>query len=166
MPSEDVIKTLSEDQILKFYLYMGHTVIFMNQNNSIKNVMTKINDYSSVWVVVMDFKMNFETMKHCDNSVENFGKRGLSWNGALVFCSIRVYVETDVYEMRQETMYINHINTFYHKQDAAYFLSIIEAILNSIKRIFPDITRVIMQSDNARLYQNSIVPFFIHMLSI
>ena len=32
--------------------------------------------------------------------------------------------------------------------------------------ILPNITRVILQSNNARSYQNSIVPFFMHMLSI
>ena len=87
MPSEDGIKTPFEEPSLKFYIYMGHTVRVMNQNNAIKNVMAKINDDSSVWVVVLDFKIDFETMKHCENSVENLGKRGLSWNGYLVLYS-------------------------------------------------------------------------------
>ena len=63
-------------------------------------------------------------------------------------------------------MYIDHINTFDNKQDADCVVSLIEDILNSIKRILPDITMVILQSDNAILYQNEIVPFLIHMFSI
>ena len=46
---------------------MVHTVQVVNQNNAIKNVMEKGNDDSSVCVVVMDFKMKFETIKHRDN---------------------------------------------------------------------------------------------------
>ena len=97
MPSEDGFKTLFDDLSLNFYLYIGHTVRFMNQNNVIKSVMEKINDGSSVCVVVMNFKMNFETMKHRENTVENFGKRGISWHVNLVFYSVQVYFGPDLY---------------------------------------------------------------------
>ena len=110
MPTEDDFKTLFGDLSLKFYLYMGHTILFINQNTAIKDLMEKLDGDSSISVVVMEFKMKFEMMKHRDNSVENFVKRGLSWHGALVFCSIWVYDDTGVYEMRQLPMYINHIN--------------------------------------------------------
>ena len=84
----------------------------------------------------------------------------------MVFYSVLVYVEPDVYDMRQEIIYICHINAFDNKQDTASVLSLTEVILKCIKRIFLDKTRVILQSENARSYQNAIVPFFIHMLSI
>ena len=57
-------------------------------------------------------------------------------------------------------MYIGHINSFNNKQDNACVVSLISDILNCIKRIIPDITRVILQSEKAGLYQNYIVPFF------
>ena len=41
-------------------------------------MMEKINDDLSVCVVVMDFHMKFETIKHRENEVEHFGKIGLS----------------------------------------------------------------------------------------
>ena len=63
-------------------------------------------------------------------------------------------------------MYIDHINMFNNKQDAAFVVSLIKAIFNFIKRILLDITSVILQSDNVRSYRNSIVPFFIYMLRI
>ena len=47
----------------------------MNHNNSIKNMVSKINDDSSICVVGMYFKMKFETMKHCKNKVDSFVKR-------------------------------------------------------------------------------------------
>ena len=70
-----------------------------------------MNDDSFLCVFLTDFKTKFESTKHCNNPVENFEKRGLAWHGALVFYSVWVYVESDVYEIRQEKNYINHINT-------------------------------------------------------
>ena len=139
---------------------------YIYEKNSIKNMMSKMNYDSSVCVVIMDFKIKFETMKHRENAVENFRSRGLSWHDALDFYSVQVYFETDVYEMRQETMYINHISGFNNKKDATYVIYIIESRLKCIKRIFPDITGVILQSDNAISNQNAIMSFFLHMLRI
>ena len=78
MPAGDGCKNLIEDLILKFYFYMGHAVQVTNQNNAIKNVMSKMNDDSYFCVVIMDFNIKFETMKQRNNAVENFGKRCLS----------------------------------------------------------------------------------------
>ena len=50
--------------------------------------MKKMNDDSYVYVVVVDFKIKFETIKHPYNAFEHFGKRVLSWHGALVFYSV------------------------------------------------------------------------------
>ena len=44
------------------------------------------------------------------------------------FYSVRLYIDPDVYYMRQYTMYIYHIKKFDNKQDATFFVSIIEAI--------------------------------------
>ena len=74
-----------------------------------------MNDDSSFCVVVMDYKMKFETMKHLENAVEDFGKRGLSWHGVLVFYYVLVYVEPNIYEMRQDTIHIDHTNALDNK---------------------------------------------------
>ena len=103
--------------------------------------MAKMNDYLYVCVVFMDFKMKFGKMKHRDNGDGFYVKRGLTWHGAMVFYSVRLYVEPGIYEMRQEIMYINHIDVFDDKQDSACSVSLIEAIFNCIKWILPDITR-------------------------
>ena len=44
---KDGFKTLFGD--LHFYLYTGHTLWVMNQNNAIENLMAKINDASSIF---------------------------------------------------------------------------------------------------------------------
>ena len=105
--------------------------------------------------------MKFETMKHHNNTVDNFGRRFISRHGALVLYSIWVYVEPGIYDMRQEIMYTGHINALYNKQDAVCVLFTIETILKFIKKILPNITRVMLQSNNVRFYQNTIVQFFI-----
>ena len=79
--------------------------------------------------------MKFETIKYRKNGVEYFGKRVLSWHGCLVFYSVQVYVEPDVYKMWQETMYIDHTNALDNKKDATCVISLIEAIFNYTKRI-------------------------------
>ena len=61
----------------------------------------KMNDYSSICVVIMDFKIKFETMKHRKNVVGDFGNKGLSWHGTLVFHSVWVCVEPYVYYINQ-----------------------------------------------------------------
>ena len=50
-------------------------------------------------------------------------------------------------------MYIGHINASDNKHDTNYFISLIQDILNCIKRILPNINRVILQSDNVISYQ-------------
>ena len=60
-------------------------------------------------------------------------------------------------------MYIYIINIFNNKQDDTCVVFSIEVILNCIKRVFPHITNVILQNDNVRFYQKSIVSFFIHV---
>ena len=64
---------------------------------------------------MMYFNIRFEMTKNCDNAVKKFGKRGKSWNGSLLFCAVQVYVEPDVYDTRQETIYINHFSVFDNK---------------------------------------------------
>ena len=44
----------------------------------------------------MEFNMKFETTTHCDNVVEKFGNRSLSWNGALILYYVQLYVDPDV----------------------------------------------------------------------
>ena len=111
---------LFEELSLKFYLYVGHTVQVINQKKLLKQI-----DYSSVCVVVMDFNTKYKTMRHNENAVENFGRRGISWHCALVFYSVWVYVEPYIYEMWLEKIYINHRNVFNNKQDTTCVILLI-----------------------------------------
>ena len=43
VPTEDGFKTLIEDLGMNFYFYFRHTVQVNNNNNAIKNVMSKMN---------------------------------------------------------------------------------------------------------------------------
>ena len=131
-----------------FTVYLDHIFQVMKQNNTIKSLMAKMVEYLLVCVLVMDFNMKFEAMKHHKNEVENFVNRGLSWHDALVLYFILFYVDPNVYDIRKEEMFIKHINLIYNKQNTGCVLFIIEAVLNFTKRILSNITRVIRQSDN------------------
>ena len=65
---------------------MVHIVRFMNQNSAIKNLMSKINGDSDFCVVIMEFKMKFETMKHLESAVENL--EGVVYHGIAILFSI------------------------------------------------------------------------------
>ena len=76
-------------------------------------------------------------MKYRDNAVDSLGKRSLSWHVTLVFYSVQVYVDPDVYDIRQGIMYIDHINALNNKEDTTCVISLIEDILKFIKMILP-----------------------------
>ena len=96
---------------------------------------------------MVNFDMKFNMIKHRDNAVYHFVKRVLSCYGILVLYSFQGYVDPVVYEMMQDKVYINHINALDKYPDAECGVSLVEAILNYINRIFPHITKVIPQNE-------------------
>ena len=155
----------------KMFLYMGHCVRVSAQRKAIDERYEDVRNrpIPDTAIIVIDFKMKFEPMKHREKTVEHFGKRGISWHGAL----IRYFVDAPINAVgpssgtyrREETMYVDNICGSDNSQDAMGVVSLLEAILTSVKRSLPQIKKAIIQSDNAKTYSNAHIPYFIPYLS-
>lgn len=152
----------------KFFLFMGHSMRVWQQRHRITALYRKLRRRPELdtALIILDFKMKLEPLQHPEKTVEHFGKRGLSWHGALVRYFVNAE-EGDVTEsfVREETLYIDHICGSDNTQDALGVLSLTEAILSRVARTLPAIKRVLIQSDNARTYQNSTLPYFFPLIS-
>lgn len=46
-------------------------------------------------IAILDYKMKFEPLRFRETSTEFYGKRGMSWNGSVVFHSTRIRRSAD-----------------------------------------------------------------------
>ena len=128
-------------------------------------------------LMIIDFKMKFEAMSSRENTLQHFGKRGIGWHGcALIYYVYKVVTDennvvqtdtggNDIYEAKKHIVYINQILEDCNKQDGATVLSLLEAALLVINDELPFIRNIIIQSNNANMYQNPHVVFGIYMLN-
>ena len=114
--------------------------------------------------------MKFESMYARETTVNHYGKRGMSWHG----CHIS-YVTTDqvMAENGEWTTKENKINVYLHQiidgtnsQSAATVMSMVEAAVDFIHTNLPHVKRIILQSDNAKCYQNNELRLFIGILNL
>ena len=76
-----------DDAANKFKLYMGHMKRATVQKRRIDELFNYVNNQvveTSV-CIVMDYKMKLEPMCFSESSLQWFGRRGISWNGSVVF---------------------------------------------------------------------------------
>ena len=161
--------TVVDDCAEKLKLYMGHRRRVVNQRKRIAQVMQEMDEQTAY--IVIDYKMKFNAMYYREKTVEHFGKRGMSWHGAMV------YLKTTEEERRAaldegreaedfQVYYLDHISSNDTKQDRWAVLSIIESILDVVERDFGErIKKTIIQSDNAACYCNGHLIYGIHAVS-
>ena len=87
---KDVLMVVSDIQ-QKLELYRAHRVRVANQQKAIYKIEEEMkqecleNKISSKHaLVVIDWKMKFESMSARETSQEHFGKRGIAWHGCLL----------------------------------------------------------------------------------
>ena len=157
---ENCLNVLDDAQE-KFILYMGHRSRCTNQRISIKSVEenfkqlcieSKGNDVRGV--LVMDFKMKFNPIHSRESTIDHYGKRGISWHG---FCLI-YYMYDDVnIDATRHCVYLDQILSDGNKQDTYCVISLLEAGLKQIHNDLPFIKSIVLQSDNARCYENHLL---------
>lgn len=105
-------------------------------------------------------------MSSNETAQEHFGKRGISWHGCLL--TFFVYVEDGQTELpeseggveclpgraERRTVYLDQILSGGNKQDGLAVASMVEAALHHLGGSFPDLSKVTVQSDNAKCYQS------------
>ena len=139
-------------------------------------IKSKGKDIEAMLIIV--FKMKFETQSTRESTVEHFGKRGISWHGcALIYYLYENKKDEDgnptvdnemnnVYYAKKYLVYIDQILTNSNTQDGMSVVSLLEACLTSIYCKLPFISKLTIQSDNATTYQNYYLINGIHFLNI
>ena len=86
---EDILEIVGDCR-RKFYLFMGHRVRSVNQKRAIDKIKRETKERCQEGkggdeaLVVIDFKMKFEATYFREKTVDHYGKRGISWHGALI----------------------------------------------------------------------------------
>jgi len=181
---DDAIKVIHNTSE-KFRLYMAHVcrctcqsqyLSFIDQGLKRECMFTKGKKTKALMII--DFKMKFETMSVRESTLEHFGKRGIGWHGcAIIYYLYKVKTDdknnieydtngSEIYEPRKNIVYIDQILESSNKQDGMMVISLLEAALVAINDQLPFIDEIILQSDNAMSYQNPQVLFGVHLLNV
>ena len=115
----------------KILLYMGHRRRVINQRNRIAQVMDGMEEDTAY--IILDYKMKFNALKFREKTVDHFGKRGMSWHGAMT------YMKTTQAEQGRT----DHISAGDAKQDRWAVLSIVESMSLSNLTMLPATAMVI-----------------------
>lgn len=117
--------------------------------------------------MVLDFKMKLDPMYYREKTVEHYGKRGISWHGAMVqYFTICAEGTSSDSRPQDYRLYFDHISDGDNKQDRNYVVSMIEAVMLRLREDLPHIKTITLQSDNATCYQNALVVLVLPFLSV
>ena len=115
----------------KMVLFLGHRLRVMNQQVAIKNMFLGMehpceqNNTSDECVIVVDYKMKFEPCYYREKTVDHYGKRGISWHGAMV----SYYAMEEVNGVQVPVLhkfYMDHIIENENKQDVTAGFAVLE----------------------------------------
>ena len=115
----------------KMLLFLGHRLRVMNQQVAIKNMFLGMehrceqNKTSDECVIVVDYKMKFEPCYYREKTVDHYGKRGISWHGAMV----SYYAMEEVNGVQVPVLhkfYMDHIIENENKQDVTAVFAVLE----------------------------------------
>ena len=159
---EDIISALKEISH-KTLLYMGHQHRCHNQEQRIASMFMDLNrdEGEKSVVILVDYKMKFEAIRFREKTTEFFGKKGMSWHGAVIFykandSAINQTEAADTMEL--SNLFFDHLISNDMTQDCVAVCSILDAILARLRIELPSVQRFWLLSDNARCYQNDLLP--------
>jgi hypothetical protein len=112
-----------------------------------------------------DCKMKFEAASVRETTQQHFGKRGMSWHGCLFVVFRRNTLENGSVIAERINIYIDQILDDGNNQDNLAICSMIEAALEVIHEQLPEIKAVVLQSDDAKCYQNNLIRILLALLN-
>lgn len=155
-----------DDCFHKMDMFMAYQLRVLNQQTAIDELFEKMkerceeNGASSEALVVIDFKRKVAPMYYREKPNEHDNVAGMSWHSVMVrFWSTG---ESEGAKPVETSVYFDHVAE--HTQDKTAVVALIEAMIVSIKRDLPHITSIVVQSDNASYYQNSLVAVVLPVL--
>ena len=152
----------------KFRLFLSHqarcqcqSVAISSIEDEIKELCSKSNGKVIKALIIMDFKMKFESRSSRETTVEHYGKRGIGWHGfAVIF-----YLLGDSGEPYKNIIYFDQILSDDNAQDALTVVGLLEIMISTIISELPYIKEAVVTSDNASCYQNHFVTFMMALLN-
>ena len=164
--SEDALRVI-KDAEKKMRLYQGHRARVCQQRQALQKVRDTLVEQcaaqssTATAIVTMDFKMKFEETSSRETTKEHFAKRGMSWHG----CLITFYKSDRNGTVTQHNVYLDQILEGGNEQSVVTVMGLLEAALKWIRQFLPDVTNVVLQSDNAKCYNNNLLRLFICLLN-
>ena len=158
-PCPDDVRMALQDCQDKLMLFMSHQHRCKNQQDRIAKAFetTERDTAREESLILVDYKMKMEPIRYREKTVECFGKRGMSWHGAVIFYSDG--------EGGLQTLFLDHILENDTKQDRMAVTSLVGAVLSRMKREIPTVRSFTLLSDNARCYQNDVLPVMLPFIS-
>ena len=169
---EKVEDTLAVCRDIKHQLqsYMAHKVWCTNQNIAIKsienNMVTKLNGPKEVmsnigWLLTSKWSLNlYHQGKPHWITLDHHGKRGIGWHGVYFLFYQSKERETDNGTKEhpvEHSVYIDQIMGDSNQQDMFCVFSILGAALQQIHCNSPFISKMILQSNNVKFYQSTLL---------
>jgi hypothetical protein len=111
-------------------------------------------------LLVIDHKQKVLPMSYREGQVEYFGKRGMSLLGAML---VRRVVRDG--KVGLEYVFFDCIVERYSSQDNMQVLGVLTSLLPKIKQLYPEITEISIQSDNASCLASHDNIAYIHHLN-
>ena len=148
----------------KFKLFLGHQVrcqcqraAISKEESDMKELCIRSKGSTVHAMVIIDFKMKFETKSSRESTVEHYGKRGLGWHGmAIIF-----YLLDKDEEPVRNIVYIDQILNDSNIQDSGIFIGLLEVGFQAIIKELPFIKEIVLVSDNATSYQTHFMTIMI-----
>jgi len=115
-----------------------------------------------------DFKMKLEELRFRETTEQHFGKRWMSYHGAALYVSQSTF-NAQFPQKSQEKQHLKNYQVIYFDdilaedqcQDAVSVVCLLESIVIRLRNIFPTISTMSFQSDNAQCYSTPFVMFMI-----
>ena len=141
---DDILFDFSQSKKLIFD-WKAHIMRSENQDQAKQDALKSLDETSTL--ITMDWAMKFQCQKYREKQSEWFGKRGLSWHvSSAVF-------KTGPKEEPTVTTYTHLFDSC--NQDGFAVASILENVLQLLKKEHPSITKAYLRSDEAGCYHNN-----------
>ena len=135
--------------------WKAHIMRSENQDQAKQDVLKSLDETSTL--ITMDWAMKFQWQKYREKQSEWFGKRGLSWHVS------SAAFKTGPKEEPTVTTYAHLFDS--SNQDWFAVASILENVLQLLKKEYPSITKAYLRSDEAGCYHNNFLICSIRQIS-
>lgn len=167
----EVVDVLEE----KVVLYRGYRCRVACQQRAIEEVHASMKQRcldqksSDEAIIVLDFKMKWESKRYRELTSQHFGKRGWAWHAFVV--TYYEYREASAdgavpRSAERRLVYSDQVIEGDNKQDGDAVISLSEAFFAQLRRDLPHIHKMTLQSDNAAYYHSKVFIVLVPLVAL